>query len=999
MTIASTGGTVTLGLYDTQSQLKEKASITYVDNKVDPLQAGHKGYATLAQAQAAQSGLAANTVVEVLSDITEANNGYYLWNGTTLTKTTFSPLVQANNYTDSKVATAKAEAIATAASDATTKSNSAVTTANTYTDSVFADVPTILEPYVTQAEAAATAANIAGKVYSTPSEGVDPVTGVADGAYFNVRSPLSEHYIDEYQNINGVAVATGKSYPTSDHFQNISEHTALPFVDSTSYKLNQRVVLANGDIVKSTIDGNTNDPNSNMTGWVKTNAASQIIDASGLSQQAWNNGIESIADLLAIPNPKDGSRVSVKSYHFGLGKGGGWFTYDETKASINNGVTIFNGWVRDAATNLSVYDAGVKNSADHNDYNDHDSLRKLASVITSDATTSYVIDFADSNIIVGKAVLDTNVPMQASEMPFLLDFRTISPTGIAPKSVKIKANGAKIKWRNGMKLGTFLRSTGERYDPVMPFYPNTTSWNAQKDNVYVYPASFMIRVINVDSFEAEGDMYMDGNASSFIKGGGYGDRDWQLGGYGLQVYLVNHYHVSDWTSNDQPSDGFYLACTATPTSSGVAERLEALRNGRQACSMTGGHNLSYYDCNFRDSGIPSLPFPSAPKSNIDLEGEVAPMRNVNFYNCSMIGAGNESVISDTQDTADVTFHDCKIEGELSVWVNKPSFKFIGGHIKGAIRRLYGANDDEKRTKFFDVDFSDETVSSVGSFFIQAANGNPLFERCNFKITKSAWFWSSYTAITGTPFKLKGCTIDFAHQISATTGVFVFEDLTIIDNRDTPENAMGLNFSGCYYNSIKIISRTGVSGLIYSGGTSNAPVPNSNISKMFVGSPSIDYKVNYFEYVHRYGATGAPTVNSLLKNMYADNITNVATNTLLYNKGDTVNCTDPIARSGILKWVCTTAGYYNTAAWAASTAYAVNAYVNANGKVYKCTVAGISGATAPSHTSGTAADGAATWEYVGILAVFTAYGAKATGLSASSTAADIVAALKTAGLAS
>ena len=101
MTIASTGGTVTLGLYDTQSQLKEKASITYVDNKVDPLQAGHKGYATLAQAQAAQSGLAANTVVEVLSDITEANNGYYLWNGTTLTKTTFTPLVQANNYTNS----------------------------------------------------------------------------------------------------------------------------------------------------------------------------------------------------------------------------------------------------------------------------------------------------------------------------------------------------------------------------------------------------------------------------------------------------------------------------------------------------------------------------------------------------------------------------------------------------------------------------------------------------------------------------------------------------------------------------------------------------------------------------------------------------------------------------------------------------------------------------------------------------------------------------------
>ena len=55
------------------------------------------------------------------------------------------------------------------------------------------------------------------------------------------------------------------------------------------YKLNERVVLTNGDIVKSTIDGNTNDPNVGMTGWVKTNSAGQILDESGLSQQEINN--------------------------------------------------------------------------------------------------------------------------------------------------------------------------------------------------------------------------------------------------------------------------------------------------------------------------------------------------------------------------------------------------------------------------------------------------------------------------------------------------------------------------------------------------------------------------------------------------------------------------------------------------------------------------------------------------------------------------------------
>jgi hypothetical protein len=61
------------------------------------------------------------------------------------------------------------------------------------------------------------------------------------------------------------------------------------------YPLNARLRLTNGDIVKSTIDGNTNDPNVNMTGWVKPQA-SEIFDESGLSQQSVNNlNIESSA--------------------------------------------------------------------------------------------------------------------------------------------------------------------------------------------------------------------------------------------------------------------------------------------------------------------------------------------------------------------------------------------------------------------------------------------------------------------------------------------------------------------------------------------------------------------------------------------------------------------------------------------------------------------------------------------------------------------------------
>lgn len=42
------------------------------------------------------------------------------------------------------------------------------------------------------------------------------------------------------------------------------------------YPLNARVLLDNGDIVKSTVDGNLNDPNSDMTGWVSENSAESV---------------------------------------------------------------------------------------------------------------------------------------------------------------------------------------------------------------------------------------------------------------------------------------------------------------------------------------------------------------------------------------------------------------------------------------------------------------------------------------------------------------------------------------------------------------------------------------------------------------------------------------------------------------------------------------------------------------------------------------------------
>lgn len=67
---------------------------------------------------------------------------------------------------------------------------------------------------------------------------------------------------------------------------------------------------------------------------------------------------QSVSMLSAYPG-SDGERVLVIGYQVGSNMGGGEFYYDSSQSSVNNGVTIFNGWCRKNITELSTWDAGL----------------------------------------------------------------------------------------------------------------------------------------------------------------------------------------------------------------------------------------------------------------------------------------------------------------------------------------------------------------------------------------------------------------------------------------------------------------------------------------------------------------------------------------------------------------------------------------------------------------------------------------------------------------
>ena len=130
----------------------------------------------------------------------------------------------------------------------------------------------------------------------------------------------------------------------------LKQYAALPYESKTGgYALGATVKLDNGDIVKSTIDGNVNDPNVDMTGW-------------GIP----NNGIESIADLRGLTPTKAGQTIRLISVNAGQNEGGGDFIATQKSGLVDNGGTVVSTtkpeffWVRINQTTTSFEDFGAK---------------------------------------------------------------------------------------------------------------------------------------------------------------------------------------------------------------------------------------------------------------------------------------------------------------------------------------------------------------------------------------------------------------------------------------------------------------------------------------------------------------------------------------------------------------------------------------------------------------------------------------------------------------
>ena len=173
--------------------------------------------------------------------------------------------------------------------------------------------------------------------------------------------------------------------------------------------------------------------NTAAAAWAGKNGWTDLVIAAqgGLNQRQINNGLNSIAELLAIQNPSNGQSVTVRGYRqpvllveLNPFKGGSTFVFDSSKIDINDSGVVINGWVRQITDRVTpcMFGAHADDKTDDTPY-----IQKAIDFATANGK---ILDYEGRDYVVKKESYTNDV---------FQSFLTI--TG----GVEMMGNGAKVR--------------------------------------------------------------------------------------------------------------------------------------------------------------------------------------------------------------------------------------------------------------------------------------------------------------------------------------------------------------------------------------------------------------------------------------------------------------------------------------------------------------------------------------------------------------------------
>jgi len=315
------------------------------------------------------------------------------------------------------------------------------------------------------------------------------------------------------------------------------------------------------------------------------------------------------------------------------------------------------------------------------------------------------------------------------------------------KELTILGNGARLKAADGLRFGTFDRTTGQPTNHQMPY--------AQGGEI-ASPYQALILIQNCTGNVYVEDVELDGNLAGLLIGGQFGDTGWQLPGDGLRLMNnLGNERVARVYSHHHARDGIYIDGPATRPTSSTLQDITSEYNARQGCSIVGGCNYSFVNSRFNHTGRGRIG--SAPGAGVDLESEVNPVRNVSFSGCEFSNNMGVGLLADSGDTEGGTFKSCRFIGtdNWSAWPYKPRFTFADCTFVGALVHPFWDQDDPTRAnQFTNCSFLDDVaLSPTGKVFgpsqaivNMAESYNVLFDGCRFDLKYDCllpWSWHAH----------------------------------------------------------------------------------------------------------------------------------------------------------------------------------------------------------------------------------------------------------------
>jgi len=164
--------------------------------------------------------------------------------------------------------------------------------------------------------------------------------------------------------------------------------------------------------------------------------------------------------------------------------------------------------------------------------------------------------------------------------------------------VVIECDGAVIKFKDGLKYGSFNPTTGAVYNP--PSMPFT---NAD----YQASTGIMLRFSGNANVAIVGSLELNGNNTNASLGGTWGDTGRQIVSYGVWAYGNEQFYMENVRSHHSCLDGMASGYNGLSSENSAARPLSLVNcvfenNARQGWSITGGRGVTATNCKFNNTG-------------------------------------------------------------------------------------------------------------------------------------------------------------------------------------------------------------------------------------------------------------------------------------------------------------------------------------------------------------------------------------------------------------